>query len=99
MQGFRRLGVADAWARTQARVKRSESAFALGAAQTQNPCRVHRHSSDNYADDKGDDERDSRMTGSLSYRARAGLREHVGLRRLCASPGGFLRPVPVWRDI
>ncbi len=61
-----------------------------------NPCRVHRHSSDNYADDKRDDEHDSRMTGYLGYRARAGLREHVGLRRLCASPARLCRHVPVF---
>jgi hypothetical protein len=35
----------------------------------------------------------------LSYRARAGLGEHVGLRRLCASPAGLFRHVPVSRDI
>ena len=29
-----------------------------------NQCRVRRHSSDNYADDRRDDKRDSRMTGS-----------------------------------
>jgi hypothetical protein len=31
-----------------------------------NPCRVHRQSSDTNVDDKSDDERDSRMTGSFN---------------------------------